>query len=91
MEIKSMEETVEDMPKVETKRRVTAMDTILSKDQLDENDPGYQKPEPKEENSGKHSHKPYKKWNNDKKSYNNFNKEKKDENEKNGDKRRDRD
>jgi hypothetical protein len=32
MEIKSMEEITEDMPKVETKRRVTAMDTELSKD-----------------------------------------------------------
>jgi DNA-binding protein len=42
MEIKSVEETkIEDMPKVETKRRVTAMDTELSKDPLDENDPGY--------------------------------------------------
>ena len=33
----------------EMRRRVTAMDTLLSKEPLDENDPGYQKPEPKEE------------------------------------------
>lgn len=40
--IKSVEETkIEDMPKVETKRRVTKMDTTLSKDPLDENDVGY--------------------------------------------------
>jgi hypothetical protein len=45
MEIKSVEEcNIEDMPKIETKRRVTAMDTELSKDPLDENDPGYQAP-----------------------------------------------
>ena len=51
MEINSVEECqIEDMPKIETKRRVTAMDTELSKDPLDENDPGYQMPEPKEEN-----------------------------------------
>ena len=41
MEIKSVEETTEGMPAVEQKRRVTAMDTELSKDQLDETDPGY--------------------------------------------------
>jgi hypothetical protein len=33
----------------EMRRRVTAMDTLLSKEPLDETDPGYQKPEPKEE------------------------------------------
>lgn len=52
MEIVSYEESkVEGMEKIETRRRVTAMDTILSKDMLDEADPGYQfcKPEPKEE------------------------------------------
>jgi DNA-binding protein len=43
------EETkIEDMPKMETKRRVTKMETILSKEPLDENDIGYQAPEPKE-------------------------------------------
>jgi len=53
MEIKTEEECkIEGMPKIETKRRVTAMDTELSKDPLDENDAGYQKPEPKEESSG---------------------------------------
>jgi ribonuclease P/MRP protein subunit RPP25 len=50
MEIESFEESkIEGMEKIATKRRVTAMDTELSKDVLDENDPGYQKPEPKEE------------------------------------------
>jgi DNA-binding protein len=40
--IKSVEETkIEDMPKVETKRRVTKMDTELSKDPLDETNVGY--------------------------------------------------
>ena len=53
MEIKSEEECkIEGMPKVESKRRVTAMDTELSRDPLDETDPGYQQPEPKEENTG---------------------------------------
>ena len=51
MEIKSEETVAEGMPKVENKRRVTAMDTELSKDPLDENDPGYQKPEPKQEHT----------------------------------------
>jgi hypothetical protein len=35
--------------KIETKRRVTAMDTVLSKSPLDTNDPGYQEPTPKDE------------------------------------------
>jgi len=35
--------------KIETKRRVTAMDTLLSKSALDTNDPGYQEPTPKDE------------------------------------------
>lgn len=35
--------------KIETKRRVTAMDTLLSKTALDPNDPGYQEPTPKDE------------------------------------------
>uniref|UniRef100_A0A7S3MYB5 Uncharacterized protein n=1 Tax=Strombidium inclinatum TaxID=197538 RepID=A0A7S3MYB5_9SPIT len=39
------------MGKIENKRRVTAMDTVLSKEPLDESDPGYQQPEPKEEGS----------------------------------------
>lgn len=47
--IKSVEE-VENMPKVETKRRVTKMDTTLSKDPLDETDVGYQPPVPKDQN-----------------------------------------
>ena len=50
LEIKSEEESkIDPTTKIETKRRVTAMDTELSKDQLDENDAGYQRPEPKEE------------------------------------------
>jgi len=50
MEIVTMEETkLDGVPKVESRRRVTAMDTILSKDPLDENEPGYQKPEPKDD------------------------------------------
>lgn len=53
MEIVSYEDNkIEGMEKIENKRRVTAMDTVLSKDTLDVNDPGYQKPEPKEENTG---------------------------------------
>jgi len=53
LEIKTEEECkIEGMPKIETKRRVTAMDTELSKDPLDSNDAGYQEPEPKEENHG---------------------------------------
>lgn len=58
MEIVSFEESkVEGMEKIEVRRRVTAMDTILSKDMLDENDPGYQfcKPEPKEEGAAANS------------------------------------
>ena len=35
---------IEGLPPIEEIRRVTAFDCILSKDQLDENDPGYQKP-----------------------------------------------
>ena len=52
MEIVSQEESkVPGMGQIESKRRVTAMDTILSKDMLDELDPGYQfcKPMPKQE------------------------------------------
>lgn len=42
LEIKTEEEAkIDGLPKMETKRRVTAMDTELSKDQLDENDAGY--------------------------------------------------
>ncbi len=37
------------MDKMEQKRLVTAMDTVLSKDPLDDTAIGYQKPEPKEE------------------------------------------
>lgn len=40
---------IEGIPDMENRRRVTAMDTILSKDELSTEDPGYQKPEPKEE------------------------------------------
>jgi hypothetical protein len=44
-----MEEVAgEDMPKVEAKRRVTKMDTELSKDPLDETNVGYQPPEQKD-------------------------------------------
>lgn len=51
MEIVSHEESkIEGMEKIETRRRVTAMDTTLSKDPLDTEDPGYQEPLPKEEN-----------------------------------------
>jgi len=47
--IKSVEETkIEDMPQVENKRRVTKMETTLSKDPLDEKDVGYQPPQPKD-------------------------------------------
>jgi len=78
------------MPAVETKRRVTAMDTELSKDALDENDPGYQKPEPKEENTGRYN----KPWKNKGKKYNDFNEKKDDDRndhkDKDGDKRRDK-
>ena len=42
MEIVSHEDSkIEGMEKIETRRRVTAMDTTLSKDPLDEKDPGY--------------------------------------------------
>ena len=98
MEIKSVEEcNIEDMPKIETKRRVTAMDTELSKDPLDENDPGYQAPEPKEESVSQpqKQNKPKEKEDGEHqkkgkhhKIYNPDIKEKKDEND--GDKRRDR-
>lgn len=53
-EIKSMEITDEyepmtaDLPKTEQKRRVTCLDCILSKDQLDETNVGYQPPQKKE-------------------------------------------
>lgn len=72
MEIVSYEESkVEGMEKIETRRRVTAMDTILSKDMLDEADPGYQfcKPEPKEEGAAANSNQ-----NNTKKEGGNFRK-----------------
>lgn len=55
MEIKSEEESkvpeglVADKDKTPTIRRVTAMDTELSKTPLDTTDPGYQPPLPKEE------------------------------------------
>ena len=50
MEIVSHEESrMEGMEKIETRRRVTAMDTTLSKDPLDDQDPGYQEPVPKDE------------------------------------------
>jgi len=51
MEIVSFEESkIEGMEAIESRRRVAAMDTILSKDPLDESEPGYQfcKAEPKE-------------------------------------------
>lgn len=47
--INSEEQTkIDDMPKVETKRRVTKMETTLSKDPLDETHVGYQPPKPQE-------------------------------------------
>ena len=53
MEIPSNEEnkpsTDKNPERTEKKRRVTAMDTILSKDQLDKSDPGYQEPLDREE------------------------------------------
>lgn len=50
MEIVSHEESkIEGMDSIESRRRVTAMDTTLSKDPLDESDPGYQQPQAKEE------------------------------------------
>lgn len=51
MEIVSIEKSkIEGMDAIESRRRVAAMDTILSKDPLDETEPGYQfcKAEPKE-------------------------------------------
>lgn len=54
MEIVSMEQSkIEGMPAIESRRRVAAMDTILSKDPLDESEPGYQfcKAEPKKPGS----------------------------------------
>lgn len=51
----SMEKTtyeepqIEGMDKIPVIRRVTALDIILSRTPLDETDPGYQQPEPKEE------------------------------------------
>ena len=41
---------IEGMDAIESRRRVAAMDTVLSKDPLDESEPGYQfcKAEPKE-------------------------------------------
>lgn len=61
--ISTVEDTkIEDMPKVETKRRVTKMETILSRDPLDENDVGYQPPMPKESADSK-PRIPYKKKN----------------------------
>ena len=47
MVISSSEEKLGE--KIETKRRVTAMDTLLSKSPLDTADPGYQEPTPKDE------------------------------------------
>lgn len=47
MVISSAEEKLGE--KIETKRRVTAMDTLLSKTALDPKDPGYQEPAPKDE------------------------------------------
>jgi hypothetical protein len=40
---------IEGLEEIEQKRRVTAMKTILSKDPLDNDNIGYQAPEPKEE------------------------------------------
>jgi ribonuclease P/MRP protein subunit RPP25 len=51
MEIVSIEQSkIEGMDAIESRRRVAAMDTVLSKDPLDESEPGYQfcKAEPKE-------------------------------------------
>ena len=51
MEIVSVEQSkIEGIEAIESRRRVAAMDTILSKDPLDESQPGYQfcKAEPKE-------------------------------------------
>jgi len=43
MEIVSVEQSkIEGMEAIESRRRVAAMDTILSKDPLDESQPGYQ-------------------------------------------------
>ena len=47
--VDTYEPKFEGMEKMEQKRLVTAMDTVLSKDPLDEKSVGYQKPEPKEE------------------------------------------
>jgi hypothetical protein len=51
MEIVSIEQSkIEGMDAIESRRRVAAMDTVLSKDPLDESEPGYQfcKAAPKE-------------------------------------------
>lgn len=73
IEIVTMEKSqIEGIPDMENRRRVTAMDTILSKDELSTEDPGYQKPEPKEEvtrtvsttNKERKQRKPKKKFNN---------------------------
>ena len=80
------EEQVENMPKVETKRRVTKMDTTLSKDPLDENDVGYQPPMPKDQNDN-HPGNSHKFKNKREKTYNPDVHDRKGD----GDKRRDRD
>lgn len=77
---------VENMPNVANKRRVTKMDTTLSKDPLDENDVGYQPPVPKDQNEN-HPNTQKFSQRNEKKTYNPDLKVRKDD----GDKRRDRD
>jgi hypothetical protein len=97
MELNSTEEIkVEDMPQIQIKRRVTAMETILSKDQLDETQPGYQKPKPVEERTSQPiiSNKPKEggeKKKHQKKLYNTDTNEKQGENQPEQDKRRDKD
>jgi hypothetical protein len=80
MEIVTYEESkIEGMDKIESRRRVAAMDITLSKDPLSETEPGYQfcKPEPKEvrkeganEEKKKKEKKPFKKGNKGPKKYN---------------------
>ena len=47
--VDEFEPQIEGLEKLEQKRRVTCLDCVLSKDLLDENNVGYQKPEPKED------------------------------------------
>lgn len=47
--VDEFEPTVEGLEKIEQRRRVTCLNCILSKDELDKDNIGYQPPQPKEE------------------------------------------